>query len=31
MKMVEVKRLLVIPNQSYEQFTEVMMNMKDSS
>ena len=29
MKMVQVKRLLVIPNLSYEYFSEAMVNVND--
>ena len=29
MEMVQVKRLLVIPNQIYEHFSEVMVNEND--
>ena len=29
MKMVQAKRLLVIPNLSYEHFSEVMVNVND--
>ena len=27
--MVQVKKLLVIPNESYEHFTEINVNMND--